>query len=74
MNFAVPLDMGTEFDFFDQRANTESPLVDSAQRANRHRLRESMARHGFENYPLEWWHYTLRPEPAPLQAFDVPIR
>lgn len=70
----TPLDMGTEFDFFDQRANTESPLVDSAQRANRHRLRESMARHGFENYPLEWWHYTFRPEPVPLQAFDVPIR
>lgn len=70
----VPLDMGTEFDFFDVRANTDSPLVDAAQRANRHRLRDAMAGHGFENYALEWWHYTLQPEPAPLQAFDVPIR
>ena len=33
-----------------------------------------MARHGFANYPLEWWHYTLSPEPDPHTAYDVPVR
>ena len=70
----TPLDMGTEFDFFDPLANTDSPRIDATQLANRHRLREAMARRGFENYALEWWHYTRRPEPTPLQAYDVPIR
>lgn len=70
----VPLDMGTPFDFFDPRAHTDSPLVTAAQRANRHRLRETMARHGFRNYPSEWWHYTLALDPAPTRAFDVPVR
>jgi len=68
------VDMGTPFDFFDARANTDSPQVTSLQRGNRQRLRAAMTRHGFRNYPLEWWHYTLTPEPSPDLAFDVPVR
>ncbi|MGH8084864.1 MAG: serine hydrolase [Lysobacter sp.] len=68
-----PLDMGTGFDFFGPRANTESPLATPAQRANRERLRAAMGRHGFVNYPLEWWHYTLQPEPMPTLMYDVPV-
>ena len=68
-----PLDMGTEFDFFGPRANTDSPLATPAQRANRHALRDAMAAHGFHNYAMEWWHYTYRPEPAPATLYDVPI-
>lgn len=68
-----PLDMGTGFDFFGPRANTDSPLATPTQRANRERLREAMARHGFVNYPLEWWHYTLQPEPTPTLMYDVPV-
>lgn len=68
------LDMGTTFDFFDVRANTDSPLVTSMQRDNRQQLRAAMARHGFKNYPLEWWHYTLTPEPLPHVAFDIPVQ
>lgn len=70
----TPLDMGTPFDFFDKRAHTDSPLVTAAQRANRHRLRAAMARHGFRNYASEWWHYTLELDPAPARAFDEPVR
>lgn len=33
-----------------------------------------MRSEGFANYPSEWWHYTLRPEPTPRTAYDVPIR
>jgi D-alanyl-D-alanine dipeptidase len=33
-----------------------------------------MQRQGFSNYELEWWHYTLSPEPAPDVIYDVPVR
>ncbi|MGO4779731.1 M15 family metallopeptidase, partial [Lysobacter sp. 2RAB21] len=56
------VDMGTGFDYFDERAHTDSPDITAAQRANRQRLRAAMQREGFENYPLEWWHYTYKPE------------
>lgn len=69
-----PLDMGTEFDFFDPRAHTESPDITPVQHANRLRLREAMSAQGFRNYPLEWWHYTLAPEPAPPMLYDVPVQ
>ena len=65
--------MGTDFDLFDASANTDSLLVNEAQRANRQRLVQAMARHGFRNTPMEWWHYTLQPEPDAQTAYDVPI-
>ena len=68
-----PLDMGTDFDFFDPRANTASPDVTPMQRDNRGRLRAAMALQGFRNYPLEWWHYTHVPEPTPGLLYDVPV-
>lgn len=67
------LDMGTDFDFFGTRANTDSPDATPAQRANRHLLRDAMTAHGFHNYPMEWWHYTFRPEPTPGLLYDVPV-
>ena len=60
----VELDMGTPFDFFDPRAHTDAPGLTKAQRKHRDRLRDAMAAAGFANYPLEWWHYTFRPEPT----------
>jgi len=70
----TPLDMGTGFDFFDPAAHTDAEGVGAAQHANRRRLLRAMAAQGFVNYPLEWWHYTLHPEPDPGTAYDVPIR
>nr|WP_248842753.1 M15 family metallopeptidase [Lysobacter antibioticus] len=69
-----PMDMGTPFDFFDETAHTASPNVSARQRSNRELLRSAMRREGFENYPLEWWHYTYKPEPTPRTAFDFPVR
>ena len=69
----APLDMGTAFDFFGTRANTDSPLAAGAQRDNRHVLRDAMAAQGFSNYPMEWWHFTFQPEPTPGLLYDVPI-
>ena len=70
----MPVDMGTPFDDFDPRANTDAPGITPSQRANRDSLRAAMARRGFRNYPFEWWHYTLDPEPAPDTYYDLPIR
>ncbi|SOD55409.1 M15 family metallopeptidase [Pseudoxanthomonas wuyuanensis] len=69
-----PLDMGTRFDFFDTLANTADPRITAEQKYNRQRLLKAMARHGFRNYPMEWWHYTLQPEPAPGIAYDIPVQ
>ena len=70
----APLDMGTPFDFFDPAANTDHPGLTAGQRANRQALLDVMGGAGFRNYPMEWWHFTLQPEPAPNVAFDVPVR
>ena len=70
----APLDMGTGFDLFDPRANTDAPEINAAQRENRRHLLDAMQRHGFANYPLEWWHYTFKPEPTPATAYDVTVR
>ncbi len=69
----TPLDMGTPFDFFDTRANTDSPNVTVQQRANRKALLQAMAAQGFANYPEEWWHYRLDPEADPLTYYDIPV-
>jgi D-alanyl-D-alanine dipeptidase len=70
----VPLDMGTSFDFFGALANTDSPRATTEQRANRLLLRSAMERGGFRNYPMEWWHFTLNPEPEPKRFYDFVIR
>ena len=70
----APVDMGTGFDYFGQRAHTDTPGLSEAQRGNRRRLLDAMAAGGFANYPSEWWHYTFKPEPAPDTAYDVPVR
>ena len=67
------LDMGTAFDCFDVKANTESPGLAPEQRQNREMLADVMGRHGFKNYEKEWWHYTLENEPFPSTIFDFPI-
>ncbi len=70
----TPLDMGTDFDFFGPRAHTQTSGLSEVQQANRRQLVRAMARRGFVNYPQEWWHYTLQPEPDPGTAYDVPVR
>ena len=69
-----PLDMGTHFDYFGTRANTDTAEVSAEQLVNRHLLRDAMQAHGFRNYPMEWWHFTLDPEPDPDTAYDFPVR
>jgi zinc D-Ala-D-Ala dipeptidase len=67
------LDMGTPFDFFDPVARTSSPSISGEARRNRTVLVTAMERHGFRNYPREWWHFSL-PENQRLKSYDVSIR
>lgn len=68
------LAMGTTFDCFDVKANTDASGLTATEIENRTLLREAMAARGFKNYPFEWWHYTFQPEPYPDTYFDFPIR
>lgn len=67
------IDMGTNFDCFDAKANTQASGLTEEQQANRQMLVDVMRRHGFKNYDKEWWHYTLANEPYPARIFDFPI-
>ena len=71
---ATPVEMGTPFDFFDERSRGDSADVSAEARENRRQLRDAMGRRGFRPLPLEWWHFTFQPEPYPDRAFDVPVR
>lgn len=68
-----PFDMGTAFDYFGPRANTDYPGIDVAQRENRAMLLEAMAAEGFENYPMEWWHFTWKAGALPDAAYAFPV-
>lgn len=68
-----PLDMGTPFDFFGEQSWVDYKDITETQRKNRQLLQQVMLKHGFRNYPKEWWHFTLRNEPFPNTYFDFEI-
>jgi len=67
------LNMGTPFDFFGEEAGIRYQNIPPQQRANRLLLKQLMEKHGFRNYPVEWWHFTLNNEPYPDTYFNFPI-
>jgi len=68
------LNMGTIFDYFDETSYTDAMEISEAAKNNRLFLKEMMEKHGFVNYPLEWWHYTLKEELFPDTYFDFPVK
>lgn len=72
-NTGQPLDMGSSYDFFGVVSWVDHQELTDEQKANRQILQEVMLKHGFRNYPKEWWHFTLRGEPYPDTYFDFPI-
>lgn len=72
--FDEELDMGTAFDFFGERSHTANPNISDAAKSNRALLKEVMESVGFENYHLEWWHFTLKNEPFPDTYFSFPVK
>jgi D-alanyl-D-alanine dipeptidase len=68
-----PLDMGSPYDYFGPESWVANNDLTLQQRANRMLLQTVMLKHGFRNYPKEWWHFTLRNEPFPEIYFDFPV-
>ena len=73
-NTGIPLDMGSPYDFFGEASWVNYNGITKEQKANRQLLQNIMLKHGFRNYPKEWWHFTLRGEPFPNTYFDFPIK
>ena len=71
---AAPVDMGTEFDFFDERSHFDAADVPEEAREHRRLLRQAMEQRGFRPLREEWWHFTFHPEPYPDRSFDAPVR
>jgi D-alanyl-D-alanine dipeptidase len=65
------VDMGTGYDCSDAKAHTASKAVTPQQRKWRDTLVSAMARQGFVNFRLEWWHFAL-PGGASV-AYDFPV-
>ncbi|WP_233244065.1 M15 family metallopeptidase [Tamlana fucoidanivorans] len=68
------LDMGSTYDFFGEESWGNYKGITTQQKANRVLLQHAMLKHGFRNYPKEWWHFTLIGEPFPYTFFDFPIK
>lgn len=67
------LNMGSPYDLFDEKSNTDYPNITKNQHALRMLLKRRMEKHGFESYDKEWWHFTLKNEPFPETYFDFPV-
>jgi D-alanyl-D-alanine dipeptidase len=67
------IDMGTGFDCFHELSHTANSNISHQQKINRLLLKSLMEKHGFKNYDMEWWHFTLKNEPYPDTYFDFPI-
>jgi D-alanyl-D-alanine dipeptidase len=65
------VDMGTGYDCSDDKAHTGSKLITSQQRKWRDILVSAMARYGFSNFRLEWWHFSMRGPSGAGQDFPV---
>ncbi|WP_048331343.1 M15 family metallopeptidase [Bizionia psychrotolerans] len=69
-NTLEPLDMGSPYDFFGEPSWVAYQDLSDVQKKNRQLLQTIMQKHGFRNYPQEWWHFTLRGEPFPSTYFN----
>jgi D-alanyl-D-alanine dipeptidase len=70
------LNMGTEFDYFDESSHPDVPAEVIGEDAvrNRQLLIQTMQQFGFISYPYEWWHfdYLEREVDQPMDMEIVP--
>jgi len=68
------LNMGSPYDLFDDVSSVDhTSTITKNQHALRLLLKRRMEKHGWQSYPQEWWHFTLKEEPYPDTYFDFPI-
>jgi len=57
LNTNILIDMGGQFDLFDEVSFTNCNMISDLQKKNRVLLKSLMELNGFVNYQKEWWHY-----------------
>lgn len=67
------IDMYSSVDLMDKVSAHDSELIDEQYLQNRNYLRNKMKKYGFQEYAVEWWHYTLENEPHHDQYFDFDV-
>ena len=68
------LNMGSPYDLFDEVSSTDhTATISKNQHSLRLLLKRRMEKHGWQSYPKEWWHFTLKNEPYPNTYFDFPL-
>lgn len=67
------VDMGSSFDLFHEISHHDSTLINSEHVQKRNILRDTLRKHGFQEYKEEWWRYTLDNEPYPDIYFDFVV-
>lgn len=65
------VDMGAGYDCSDEKAHTASMAITPEQRKWRDVLVSAMAKQGFVNYDMEWWHFSLPGQGD--TAYDFPV-
>jgi zinc D-Ala-D-Ala dipeptidase len=68
------IDMGTGYDCMDLKAHINNHFIDKRVYQNRMMLRYVMLSNGFVPYDKEWWHFTLKKEPYPKEAFNFAVK
>lgn len=68
------LDMGTEYDFFGEKAHTDYRGHSAKVQANRDLLRETLAAVGFKGIRTEWWHFSFQGKDYPLSDYVWPCQ
>lgn len=67
------VDMGSDFDMFDDISYSHTNKISKNQQRNRDLLINTMTKYGFINYEKEWWHFTLKNEPYKNIYFDFKV-
>ena len=52
------IDMGTKYEEYNKKTITHNDLITDEQKKNRFYLKKKLEKHGFNNFPSEWWHFS----------------
>ena len=64
------LNMGTEFDFFGEKAHSDYTDLPVTILANRNLLKTTMEKHGFKGIRTEWWHFSMPQAKYPISDWE----
>lgn len=68
------LDMGTEYDFFGEKAHTDYVQLPAKVLENRRLLTQTLASVGFKGIRTEWWHFSYQAKDYPLSDYVWPCK